>query len=306
MLNENFRLESDTLRKEIHELVHEKNQLQLELSAARIQINYDKEMGKEQPKSKSNGVRFEDVPDAVDPDPGFTDELLQKIEDLTKEKAELVGALEEAKTNEITAKKQLESARQSALITSVEKQTKNRGQQTDSRGCEDCTSKSEIIQTLESQVHKLQSENSQYEQRLDEVTKSAAEAKASERLQHETQLDSLRSEIRQLQKRLEREAEQSHSELEQLRDELKSKQTELEAARQEYEVGMLRILLKMQFCFAMFKQSQSNIYFKSRNHHEMCSFRINSISKDSNIASSNEYAISLLKSKHSIIRKELM
>ena len=37
---ENFRLESETLKKEIQETIVEKNQLQLELSAARIQINY--------------------------------------------------------------------------------------------------------------------------------------------------------------------------------------------------------------------------------------------------------------------------
>ena len=34
---------------------------------------------------------------------------------------------------------------------------------------------------MESQVQKLQSENSHYEQRLSEVTKVAAEAKASDR-----------------------------------------------------------------------------------------------------------------------------
>ena len=56
-----------------------------------------------------------------------------------------------------------------------------RSQQTDSRGCEDCTLKSGTIQTMESQVQKLQSENSHYEQRLSEVTKVAAEAKASDR-----------------------------------------------------------------------------------------------------------------------------
>ena len=89
------------------------------------------------------------------------------------------------------------------VIASVEKHTKNRGQQTDSRGCEDCTSKSGVIQTLESQVQKLQSENSQYEERLAEVTKTAAEAKATGVLQHETDLASLRSETQQMQKRKE-------------------------------------------------------------------------------------------------------
>ena len=44
-----------------------------------------------------------------------------------------------------------------------------------------------------------------------------------------------------LQKRLEREVEQSRSEIEQLRDELKTKQTEIEVARQDYEAVQQRI-----------------------------------------------------------------
>jgi len=49
---ENFRLESETLKKEIQETIVEKNQLQLELSAARIQINYHKEVGQKSVKSE--------------------------------------------------------------------------------------------------------------------------------------------------------------------------------------------------------------------------------------------------------------
>ena len=52
-------------------------------------------------------------------DHAFTDELLQKIEILTKDKAELVQELEEAKTNEISAKKQLEASRQTNLIGKI-------------------------------------------------------------------------------------------------------------------------------------------------------------------------------------------
>ena len=51
MQKENFRLESETLKKEIQETIVEKNQLQLELSAARIQINYIKEVGQKSVKS---------------------------------------------------------------------------------------------------------------------------------------------------------------------------------------------------------------------------------------------------------------
>ena len=49
---ENFSLESETLKKEIQETIVEKNQLQLELSAARIQINYHKEVGQKSVKSE--------------------------------------------------------------------------------------------------------------------------------------------------------------------------------------------------------------------------------------------------------------
>ena len=52
-------------------------------------------------------------------------------------------------------------------------------------------------------------------------------------MQHESILASLKSETQHLQKRLERELEQSKSELEQHRDQFKSKQTELEIAHQE-------------------------------------------------------------------------
>lgn len=52
MQKENFRLESETLKKEIQETIVEKNQLQLELSAARIQINYHKEVGQKSVKSE--------------------------------------------------------------------------------------------------------------------------------------------------------------------------------------------------------------------------------------------------------------
>jgi len=45
VINESLRLETETLKSEVQEISGEKNKLQLELSAARIQINYDKEVG---------------------------------------------------------------------------------------------------------------------------------------------------------------------------------------------------------------------------------------------------------------------
>ena len=51
-------------------------------------------------------------------------------------------------------------------------------------------------------------------------------------MQHESILASHRSETQQMQKRLERELEQSKSELEQLRDQFMGKQTELHIAHQ--------------------------------------------------------------------------
>ena len=42
---EHFRLDNEALRKEVKDLEKEKGEIQLELSAARIQINYEKETG---------------------------------------------------------------------------------------------------------------------------------------------------------------------------------------------------------------------------------------------------------------------
>lgn len=241
ILNESLRLESETHKKEIKEVTTEKNKLQLELSAARIQINYDKEVGKDNHKNSA-----EVVEDAVDSnratlDDKFTDDLLQKVECLINEKAELSKALEEAKVGEIQFKKQLETSKQTQMMekhmqmTSKEKQIKNRGQQTDVVGCDGCESKTGEIRTLETQVGKLQIEKSQYEQRLDEVTRMAAEGKAAESVQHETDLDRLRSETQQLQAMLERETERSRVELAQLDQQLKAKQADLDTSREDYE-----------------------------------------------------------------------
>ena len=83
---------------------------------SRIQINYDKEIGKTVNNSKTEDTT---VRPETEIDHAFTDELLQKIEILTKDKSELAQELEEAKTNEISAKKQLEASRQTNLIGNI-------------------------------------------------------------------------------------------------------------------------------------------------------------------------------------------
>ena len=83
---------------------------------SRIQINYDKEIGKTVNNSKTEDTT---VRPETEIDHAFTDELLQKIEILTKDKSELAQELEETKTNEISAKKQLEASRQTNLIGNI-------------------------------------------------------------------------------------------------------------------------------------------------------------------------------------------
>ena len=81
LVNESSRLETETLKKEIKELMAEKNQLKLELSAARIEINYEKEVGRQ---AIANSAK-----DQADKADQFTEELIGKIEVLTEEKAQL-------------------------------------------------------------------------------------------------------------------------------------------------------------------------------------------------------------------------
>ena len=135
VINESLRLETETLKSEIHEISEEKNKLQLELSAARIQINYDKEVGRAQPVVLPINDQVDNAKSVQDQEADkFTDELLEKVEKLTEEKAFLSKALEEAQ---------------------VARHEEEREQTKKGTECEECRDKSGQIASLESQVEKL-------------------------------------------------------------------------------------------------------------------------------------------------------
>ena len=202
VINESSRLESETLRKEVSELILERNQLKLELSAARIELNYEKEVG----NTKKDVVDSVVVPEPRDDK--FADELIEKIETLTREKTELAEALEQAVKR---------------------KETQDRGQQTDTERDDDKLSQQAgQISTLEAQVEKLRASELQSDQRLAEVREEA-------RARHEADLNALRSETAQLQARLERETKQSRDELEQLEQQLQVRQDDLEATQKRLQ-----------------------------------------------------------------------
>ena len=122
VINESLRLETETLKSEVQEISGEKNKLQLELSAARIQMNYDKEV-----KGNSILVHIDQTDNkttvqddqAADQADKFADELLEKIEKLTEEKALISKALEEA------------AAATSNRLEAQETSKRDQGEQTD-------------------------------------------------------------------------------------------------------------------------------------------------------------------------------
>ena len=211
LVNESSRLETETLKKEITELMAEKNQLKLELSAARIEMNYVKEVGSRPPT-----IEKQHPPPQAQADPGdqFTDELIGKIETLTEEKAQMAKALEDA----IAAATPVIPA-PSAAEVKVLAETFSRGQQTLSsdQPCDACIGKSAQISTLEAQVEKLREELLNCEQQKDEVTREAS-----------AKQETARSEATQLSETMKHEAERSR----QLSEQLEATQADLEAVQQ--------------------------------------------------------------------------
>ncbi len=201
VINESLRLETETLKKELKELTADKNALSLELSAARIQLNYEKlEQDEADAKGKTNNDKF-------------TDELIEKIETLTREKAELAQALELSVTSTTNKQDQASlEAKQTQTEASEIKTQIDSSQQT-----EDLP---EEKSALEAEVEELRGAKLHCEARLGEVNES-----------HEQALLALRSETKLLQETLERETRQSRQELEQLATEMQAKTADLEAAR---------------------------------------------------------------------------
>ena len=220
VINESTRLETETLKKEIAELTLERNQLKLELSAARIELNYEKEVSKSPPlvaKDEADSKSANEKP----ADDRFTDELIENIERLTKEKADLAEALEKA-VNEAAAVPE--------VVKEEKRPLEDRAQQTEAvepveaKPCESCISQTGQIASLEAQVEKLRADEVQGEQRLVEV-REAAQAR------QEADLAVLRSETAQLKERLEQEVEQSRVELDQLGEQMRARQNDLEAVQ---------------------------------------------------------------------------
>ena len=208
LVNESSRLEAETLKKEITELMAEKNQLKLELSAARIEMNYVKEVGSRPPT-----IEQKHSPPQAQADPGdqFTDELIGKVETLTEEKAQLAKALEDA----IAAATPVIPAPSAEVKVLAE--TFSRGQQTSVQPCDACIGKSAQISTLEAQVEKLREELLNCEQQKDEVTREAS-----------AKQETARSEATQLSETMKHEAERSR----QLSEQLQAIQADLEAVQQ--------------------------------------------------------------------------
>ena len=226
VINESLRLETETLKSEVQEISGEKNKLQLELSAARIQMNYDKEV-------KGNIVHIDQTDNKTtvqaDQADKFADELLEKIEKLTEEKALLSKALEEA--NRLEAQ---------------ETSKRDQGEQTDDvleaemSECQECKMKSGQITSLESQVEKLREEKLHYESasakqqeeltkaKLEEVEAAEQERLRSERREWEEKVEHCKNELQQVRAEHAQELEDAQRKC----LELESRLGQVEAARE--------------------------------------------------------------------------
>ena len=98
------------MKRDIEDLNKEKSTLQVELSTARIQMNYEKEVGMTRPEPTSEPDRTKRP--KVDLEDAFTDELLEKIESLTQEKTDLFKELGELKVVHQQQIRQLETMKQ--------------------------------------------------------------------------------------------------------------------------------------------------------------------------------------------------
>ena len=227
VINESLRLETETLKSEVQEISGEKNKLQLELSAARIQMNYDKEV-------KGNIVHIDQTDNKTtvqaDQADKFADELLEKIEKLTEEKALISKALEEA----------------SNRLEAPETSKRDQGEQTDDvleaemSECQECKMKSGQITSLESQVEKLREEKLHYESasakqqeeltkaKLEEVEAAEQERLRSERREWEEKVEHCKNELQQVRAEHAQELEDAQRKC----LELESRLGQVEAARE--------------------------------------------------------------------------
>ena len=227
VINESLRLETETLKSEVQEISGEKNKLQLELSAARIQMNYDKEV-------KGNIVHIDQTDNKTtvqaDQADKFADELLEKIEKLTEEKALISKALEEA----------------SNRLEAQETSKRDQGEQTDDvleaemSECQECKMKSGQITSLESQVEKLREEKLHYESasakqqeeltkaKLEEVEAAEQERLRSERREWEEKVEHCKNELQQVRAEHAQELEDAQRKC----LELESRLGQVEAARE--------------------------------------------------------------------------
>ena len=235
VINESLRLETETLKSEVQEISGEKNKLQLELSAARIQMNYDKEV-----KGNSILVHIDQTDNkttvqddqAADQADKFADELLDKIEKLTEEKALISKALEEA-------------AATSNRLEAQETSKRDQGEQTDDvleaemSECQECKMKSGQITSLESQVEKLREEKLHYESaakqqeeltkaKLEEVEAAEQERLRSERREWEEKVEHCKNELQQVRAEHAQELEDAQRKC----LELESRLGQVEAARE--------------------------------------------------------------------------
>ena len=231
VINESLRLETETLKSEVQEISGEKNKLQLELSAARIQMNYDKEV-------KGNSVHIDQTDNKTtvqaDQADKFADELLEKIEKLTEEKALISKALEEA------------AAATSNRLEAQETSKRDQGEQTDDvleaemSECQECKMKSGQITSLESQVEKLREEKLHYESasakqqeeltkaKLEEVEAAEQERLRSERREWEEKVEHCKNELQQVRAEHAQELEDAQRKC----LELESRLGQVEAARE--------------------------------------------------------------------------
>ena len=229
VINESLRLETETLKSEVQEISGEKNKLQLELSAARIQMNYDKEV-----KGNSILVHIDQTDNKTtvqaDQADKFADELLEKIEKLTEEKALISKALEEA----------------SNRLEAPETSKRDQGEQTDDvleaemSECQECKMKSGQITSLESQVEKLREEKLHYESasakqqeeltkaKLEEVEAAEQERLRSERREWEEKVEHCKNELQQVRAEHAQELEDAQRKC----LELESRLGQVEAARE--------------------------------------------------------------------------
>ena len=232
VINESLRLETETLKSEVQEISGEKNKLQLELSAARIQMNYDKEV-------KGNSVHIDQTDNKTtvqaDQADKFADELLEKIEKLTEEKALLSKALEEAA-----------AAATSNRLEAQETSKRDQAEQTDDvleaemSECQECKMKSGQITSLESQVEKLREEKLHYESasakqqeeltkaKLEEVEAAEQERLRSERREWEEKVEHCKNELQQVRAEHAQELEDAQRKC----LELESRLGQVEAARE--------------------------------------------------------------------------